>query len=232
MRRELLVLIAVSAGCERGPTEEELQIGASRQVTVDTLASIGPHQSVSTIRRRYADSEDVTLESFELAWGDWDHYQARRLKDGRLRSELRVIDGEAWMGTSAGRFSHRGDAESFRVELRTTWSAWEQALAPFAGRVVLSDPQETVVEGRPAHRYQVSLAEAAEGGKKGTEPLSLSGQVTLDDASAIRLLAEVEGRYRELGRVSRERVVQLEITRSRFGEPPDIATPEAPRKRR
>lgn len=232
MRREFLILTLFGAACERGPAPEELLVTASRRVTLGTLASIGPHRGVTTITRRYVDAPTSASETMELRWGDWDNLQLTRARDGKLRSELRIIEGVAWLAQGAGRFSRRSDAEMFRVELRTTWSGWEQALAPFAGRVILEAPRDAVVEGRPATTYDLRMGSAEGAAKKGTEPIELSGTVTLDQATAIRLLAQVEGRYRELGRVSRERVVELEITRGEFGSPPALETPQERRRRR
>ena len=83
-----------------------------------------------------------------------------------------------------------------------------------------------VVEGRPATRYSLSLAEPAEGEEarpRADVPLSLAGEVVLDEATATRLSAEVEGRYLAGG--EDERSVKLKLMRSGFGQPPAIETP-------
>lgn len=105
-----------------------------------------------------------------------------------------------------------------------------QALDPFAGRVALSDPQDAVVEGRPATRYTVALAPAAGPLRRNQhEPLDLSGWVVVDEGTALRLQAEVQGSYLENGKADRQRVVRLVHTLSAIGSPPTL---EEPRRKR
>ncbi|MCB9760439.1 MAG: hypothetical protein H6739_11425 [Alphaproteobacteria bacterium] len=231
MRADLLLIAALTlCGCDRGPSPEALLIEGSRTVTMDSAAMLGPHRYEATTVRQWADETRGSSETFELDWGDWDHFATRRLRDGRLRAELRVIDGVAYV-RQGDRFTRYDDAELHRGELRSTWSTWEQAMAPFAARLQLTEPEDAVVEGRPATRYRVSLAEgdAPDGDQR---PLSLSGTVTLDQATAVRLLAEIEGRYEEPGgrrSPPREREVRFSMTRSGFGTPPTLETPKHPR---
>lgn len=227
----LAIILLFAASCNRGPSAAEALAAASRRVSFGTLAQLGPHRMQATVTRSEPGSADLDTETLELDWGDLDNFQVRRVRNGRVRSELRVLRGEAWVRVGSSPFNHYDDAELYRVELASTWNMFDQALSPFEGRIQLLDGQETVVEGRPAMRYTVALApEDAEPPKRGHRPQSLSGEVVLDQATALRLTAKVEGTYLENGRADRSRQVRLELTRSEIGLLPAIEAPQRERK--
>lgn len=208
-----------------GPSAADELAGASTQVTLESAARLGPHRLEATIVNVEGSRE--TRETLELLWGDWDNFQARRLRDGRQRAEVRVIQRVAYARAGQGRFTRHEDAELYRTELGYSWNVWDQALGPFVGRIVWEvEDDDAVVEGRPATRYSLSLAEPAEGEEarpRADVPLSLSGEVVLDEATATRLSVEVEGRYLAGG--EDERGVKLKLMRSGLGQPPAIETP-------
>lgn len=229
---------------DTGPTLAE----ASVAVQYESVASLGPHRMSATTRRQeLAGAEVITdaQEAMEIRWQSWDAFEMRRLVDGEQVSLVRVADGRAWAQRGDGSWVSRGDPEPWRQELRVAWSAWDQALEPFDERVVLTEVGADVVEGRRARRYTVSLAPLAErpratrGKGKGkrrrratppTDPLlALSGEVVLDEGTATRLLARVEGRWTQ---DDRERVVALDLSRSGLGQPQTILPPEPDRPRR
>lgn len=227
----LATLLLFASACHRGPSAAEQLAEASRRVSFGTLAQLGPHRLAATVTRGEPEGADVDTETLELDWGDLDNFQVRRVRNGRVRSELRVLRGEAWVRVGTSPFNHYDDAELYRVELASTWNVFDTALSPFQGRIQLLDGQETVVEGRPAMRYTVALA-PGEAPARGHVPQSLSGEVVLDQATAMRLVARVEGSYLESGRADRLRTIQVELTRSQLGLLPPIEAPQRERKRR
>lgn len=227
--RKLAWLLALAGtACEREPPPEERLAQASNTVTLGTFGLLGPHQLESTVSRER--DGRVTVETLRIAWGDPDNFQVQRLRDGRPVAEVRVIEAQAWSRTGTGRFAQHDDAEVFRVELGSTWSLWGQALSPFGDRVLLADPQDAVFEGRPATRYAVSLAPTPAPLRRNQhEPVDLQGHVVLDQATALRLQAEVEGRYLENGKPDRMRTVRLNHLLSAIGEPPALEVPKRTR---
>lgn len=227
----LALILLFATACNRGPSAAEALAAASRRVSFGTLEQLGPHRMQATVSRSDAGSAELDTETLELDWGDLDNFQVRRIRNGRVRSELRVLRGEAWVRVGTSPFNHYDDAELYRVELASTWNIFDQALSPFEGRVQLLDGQEAVVEGRPAMRYTVALApEVPDAAKRGHTPRALSGAVVLDQATAMRLSAQVEGSYLENGRADRVREVRLELARSELGLLPAIEAPQRERK--
>lgn len=245
-RLELLVLVLVSLlgvacrGCsgpgEQGPT---LDVVAD-EVQFESVTRLGPHSLVAVVSRTRTPEEgtpQLTEETIEIAWKDWDNFRHRRLSAGELRSAVVVVDGVAWTRRLGASFERQDDAEPFRVALRNTWRIWDEALEQFADRIVLTEEGQTVVEGRAARRYAVSLAPHPEPKREQRErqsglpfPESLEGFVVIDEATAVRLEIDVRGRLSE---TSGTRAVQLKASRTGIGEDPGlISPPEARRLRR
>ena len=215
------------AGCAGG--EEAAALAeASTEIVFDSMDKLGAHHSVSSLRQtltRPGGEVEPIDDAIEIKWQDWDHFEHRRVADGRQGEAVRVVEGVAYVarGGAEGSWEQRPDADSYRAELRASWSQWDQALGPFAARLELRDEGEEVIEGRPARRYSVHLApappapapaakakakgkgkgkakgaEAAEAAAPPADPLvALKGALWVDAATAVRLVAEIEGERRQ-----------------------------------
>ncbi len=238
--RRLGAALALLAACSgRGCREEEPApdlAEVSEQAQFATVEQLGPHHLLATINRKeYRDDELVSSasETLDIRWQDWDHFLLRRLVDGDIVYAVRVVDGRAWLRRGVRRWDAKDDAEPYRLQLRTTWNAWDEALELFRDRIAYKDLGTGVVEGRPARRYAVSLApaepvpekrakrRASEGG-----PTALAGTLWVDEATSVRLQAEVMGTWVRGGT---RKEITLRLNRSGIGEPQRIRAP-GPRK--
>ena len=244
--------VLLLAGCdmfggappEHIPTLDEV----SGQVQFESVERLGSHHFLATVYReeeRGGVVSSVSEETVEIKWQDWDHFEYRRLVNGRAKSEVRVVRGHAWVKKGSGKWSRKDDAERYRVQLRGTWSAWDNALESFLDRLLLTEQEGGLVEGRPVRSFAVGLTSevverlaagenkvkvrdgmqrrAREGG-----PVKLSGSVSLDEATAVRLAADVKGVYRR-GEVIKR--VELKLTRGSIGEPQVIRKPTTSKKK-
>ena len=101
---------------------------------------------------------------------------------------------------------------------------------------MLTEEGQTIVEGRPAKRYAVSLAPPSDAARAARErqtgapyPESLEGFVVIDEATAVRLEIDVKG---VLSEPAGQREVQLKASRTAIGEVPLIISPPEARKQR
>jgi hypothetical protein len=200
----------------------------SFQLNYASIASIGPHHTEATaVRERGGDRPRKRTEVFDVRWGDWDNFQVKRSRDGKLLMEHRVIQGVPFGRSGRSDFRRSSDAELFRVELSQTWNSFGLALEPFQWQIGADSDGEAVIEGRPGLRYALKLVEIAESERRqGHVPISLVGTVILDAATGVRLFAEVEGHYLEQGREDREWTTRYRLTRSGFGVPPNLLMPQ------
>lgn len=234
----LAVVWGLGTGCTPAPTEE-VDLGlVSQEIQFQSVDNLGPHKYLASIERAEYRGDDLATkatETFEITWQGWDDFEMRRAVDGESAGVVRVVTGEAWVERN-GRWQSRGDAEPYRQELRQTWSGWDQALDAFRGRVDLVEAEEGVVEARPATRYTVSLRPERKVGKAKARrrareggPTALSGFVWVDQTTAVRLVAEVQGTTRR-GDVSR--TVALKLARSAIGQDQGIEPPPKARASR
>lgn len=206
---------------------------ASQEVQFQSVDQLGAHAYLATITRTELRAGAVVVESqevFEIRWQGWDDFEVRRAVDGDVASAVRVVAGRAWVLRN-GAWQPRPDAEPYRQELRLTWSGWDQAMDGFDDRVAYGEPEDGVVEGRPARRYTVGLQPLPEMGearrrRRGADggPTALSGFVWVDQNTAVRLVADVQG---ETVRGDVTRRIQLKLARSAFGQEQGIAPPDA-----
>lgn len=239
MSRALLVVclgaaVGLLPGCggcgPEGPPPPTLA-EASQEVQFHSVDQLGAHAYLATIIRTELRDGEVVGESqevFEIRWQGWDDFEVRRSVDGDVASAVRVAGGRAWVLRN-GTWQSRPDAEPFRQELRLTWSGWDQAMDGFDDRVAYGDPEDGVVEGRPARRYGVDLKPLPKMGKARRRrrqadggPTALSGFVWVDQTTAVRLVADVQG---ETVRGDVTRRIQLKLARSAFGLDQGIAPP-------
>lgn len=208
-------LLTILLACNGEPPPEEQLAAASTTVTWDSAASLGPHRYEAVVDRR---TFSESTELLELRWGDWDNFELSRRHDGRLAERMVMIDGRAWKGTT--KLNEVDDAELARHQVRTTWNVWSEALDPFRYVMRLDHSGEGVVEGRPVETYTLSIDPERSTPPGRHQPVSLSGSVQLDGATAVPLLAQAEGIYADS--TGEERSVQVRVTRSEIGVVPDI----------
>jgi hypothetical protein len=167
-------------------------------------------------------------QATEIDWRDWDRFKVTRVSDGHPSSEVVVVGGVPWARSGNGTWEQRDDAETYRTQLQSTWDSWDEALEPFEGRIALSETGRELIEGRWARRFTVGLAPEpatkTHGRKSTFTPTSLVGTVWLDELTAVRLLAEVEG---TVAQGNLQRTITLRLSRSDFGKDLGIRVPEA-----
>lgn len=224
-----LVLTLLGAGCSRltGPAEEELLADASTEVTLASVGQLGPHRMLASIRRtdERQDKVRTTDEVTELTWQGWDDFHLRRLVDGELTQETLVAGGQAWVRTG-DRWEPRPDAETYRVQLRVTWNMWDAVIGNHREHIELVPDGDDIIEGRPTSRFLLQLKpdeERPRNQRWGFVPEGAQGTVWLDEASAVRLKAEVTTTARRGGVY---RTTQLSLQRSNIGQDQGIRPPE------
>lgn len=226
----LLLCIAGCRGCKSEPETPPMTLPqAADQAIFASVEKLGPHRCVATISRE--DTRDGTVsashqQATEIDWRDWDRFKVTRVSDGHPSSEVVVVGGIPWARSGNGAWDQREDAETWRTQLQSTWDSWDEALEPFEGRIALTENGRELIEGRWARRFSVGLAPEpaakARGRKPAFTPLSLSGTVWLDELTAVRLLAEVEG---TIAQGNLQRRITLRLSRSDFGKDLGIRVP-------
>ena len=221
-----MILALLACTTVTGPPEEEKLATVSHQVTFESVTRLGPHRLDLTARHELQ-SGDRT-EGFVIAWGGWDDFQVVRSRKGRVTQDTRVLSGKAYTSTDGEIFHPQDDAELYRTDLATTWDEWDRQLEPVLAAMVLTADRETVVEGRPAQRYLVSMdPDFVATGRNADVPTSLSGHLTVDSGSGVRLVGEVHGEYLENGDPDKPSTVTLNLLRSGLGEDVTIDPPTA-----
>ena len=212
-------MISLLACTSDEPPAEELIANASGDVTWESTALLGPHHYAATVTTTRWDRP--TTEGIDVLWADWDNLEVERRRDGEVATRLTIVEGEVWQGND-DRMRRAENVELYRRELATTWNLYQDALRPFAGHVEMTKTGETVVEGRPALVYSLALeADPQVTGR--IQPTALVGTVTVDEGTAVRLLADVTGTAVDDKGV--ERTVHVALTRSEIGQVPEILPP-------
>ncbi len=222
-------------GCFDGNWEDQSPTlpQVSDQLTFDSVTRLGAHRLEATCIRRFEAPDGTYTEvqhDTEILWQGWDDFRLRRTVDASLVTDVVVVDGTTWALSSGDRYGKQRDTEPYRMELRRSWNVWHDALEPFLDNVLLSEAGKGIIEGRRARRYRVSLLPQDAGEARQPRLVSLDGDLWLDEASAVRLLAEVNGTWRPWGREDELRHVSLKLRRTRFGEPQGIRVPSRKRK--
>ena len=225
------LLLFTACSSDPSATEPKPIEAISQQITFDSVDRLGPHHSVASVQYTETREEEVSLDStqtIEIAWNSWDSFHFQRFVDGEPTFEAINHAGESASRNRRGPWKGAMDGEAARLDVYTAWNAWEEALDGFTNRVVFSDPTDTIVDGRPAQQFTVSLGPQPEERRNrtgGMLPHRLEGTVTLDSATAVRLRAEVVATSKRKNRVRR---VQLTIRRTGIGETQAIEPPIVP----
>jgi hypothetical protein len=211
----------------KAPEEPEVTLAeASEKVTFASVEMLGAHTYLATsIRVELRRGREMSrhTEVVEIRWEDWDNFSHRRTVDDRTVADVVVSDGVAWSRRLGGPWKTKDDSESSRVQLKTTWNSWQQTISSFGDLVVMREGESEAVEGRLARHYVISLSDLPPVGDDATQPLALSGDLWVDESSAVRLTGKLEG---VLGREGYRRQVELQIVRTAIGMPQNIELPE------
>lgn len=230
MRRPLIsAVLSFTLGCAEPVEDPTVSLAViSDEITFRSVVGLGPHHLLATIIR-VEEWEDGTTdehdETLELSWNNWDRYHLRRLVDGKTVFESIVFDGQAYSRTRGAAWRSDLDVEPARLTLRTTWNMWKSAFDAFDDRIVLTEVGPSTVDTRPARRFTVGLSTLPEGTRvrRGQlQPEQVSGDVWLDEATAVRLSANVTGVARQR---ARRHTVQFQLTRSGIGTEQSVIPP-------
>jgi hypothetical protein len=184
---------------------------ASKQVIFASVEKLGMHTYEAILERtEFEDGKELGSdeEILWVAWQDWDNFHFRRQVDQEIVQDIVVLDHKAWKYKN-GEWVEREDAEPYRVELRGTWNAWEQMLSPFEPYMVFTSKGLDDQEDRRAEHYELGIKDPPESAYK-LVPTKLQGDVWVDELTAVRLLATVQG---TLERDSYTKEVSLKILR-------------------
>ncbi len=212
--------LAFALGCgPETPAEQEL-VQASSQVSFGDIANLGSHRMDASVSRAVIIDglrNDQGQEQLQLVWSDWDNFQIARRQRGVVISQVHVQEGSARVRKSDGRWATVLDIEPHRVELRMAWDVWAHGLSVFQEHVAFEHVGDALLDGRVASQYRVSLKPDAAEVHGRAVPDSLEGTVWIDEATAVRLMADVKGRWHQRGRDSIVNEVQVILVRTDFG---------------
>ena len=102
------------------------------------------------------------------------------------------------------------DAEPHRVQLRSSWNTWEQYIGSYEDLLLWEFLGESEQEGRKVNRYNISLDPQKSPPKKNLSVKTLSGSVSIDQATAVRIYSEVR---LVLVRENYEKVIRFALKR-------------------
>lgn len=207
-------------GLELPADEKELLAETSHTLTLASLDALGPHHAV--IQATRSDALGEQSEGLDLQWGGFDTFQATWARNGSPTQRVQVDRGEVWAG-KLDSMRQWPDPGLYVGQLGSSWDAYTRVLAPFAERMVLDYLETVEVEGRTAWVYELRLKEGPEP-KRGLVPRELTGQVTLDKATAVRLHAEIQGVLWD-PQLDSERRVGVSVQRSEIGTPVQLRAP-------
>lgn len=238
LRLVLPVLLALLPACDpqTGAPPAELA-RVSEGVQYASVDRLGPHVFLSSIVRTTTNAKGTARsseEAVEIKWVDWNTFAYRRVVDGEAVMSVTTVEGRPYVLRPDGGATRRDDAEPYRIELRAGWDTWDQALSRFSAVTALTDQGSEVIEGRPARRFTVSLkAPPTEESPQQAErraiiereqgvARALSGTVWIDEATAVKLVADVTAEWATGPRVE---TVTLKLARSAIGQPLDLRAP-------
>ncbi|MEC7988151.1 MAG: hypothetical protein VX278_23495 [Myxococcota bacterium] len=176
-------------------TPEERLAQASQKVIFASVEKLGSHRYTAQVRRREYRGDELVSEHEErvqIDWIDWDNFSYMREVDDREVMNLVVIDHQTWQLKKNGVWEQRPDAEPYRVQMRSSWNTWDQFVGPFEKALVWKDLGESEQDGRKVQLYEVDVDPLKISQKRNLIPKSISGSVSIDQATAVRVYAEVQ----------------------------------------
>jgi len=224
----MIWLLACSILPEERP--EEKLAAASNTVIFASVEKLGAHHYEARVRRKELREETITSNHDEIIiidWQDWDNFRYSRTLDTKEVSSLIVSNHIPWLKNTAQKWSKYEDAEPYRTELRTSWNTWEQYVGRYETLITWKPIEEDIIADRKVTRYEL-LYQKENDAPKNTEPTnltlsSLSGSIAVDQATAVRIYAEVKlvltgDKYRK--------EIDLQIKRTDIGVQKNIPPPQ------
>jgi hypothetical protein len=226
VRVPLVLSLGSALACEPGPPPEQELVEASRTVSFGDIANLGPHRlDASILRSVVVDGarDDGAQDQVQLVWRDWDNFQLARRRNGEIISQVLVDGGSARVRQADGRLVPASDVEPHRVELRMAWDVWSLGLSVFDGMYELQHLGEAQLDGRHAAQYSVVLVPEEQRTRGRVVADSLEGKVWIDESTAVRLMAEIQGSWHRVGQEAVVNEVKVILVRTDFGlaEAPD-----------
>ncbi len=206
--------------CAGGSVSDQSLTEAAEEISFGEIVGLGPHRMQAVVTRssvRDGERRMLSEEQLQLVWQDWNNFQLRRLQNDRIAVDHLVSDGAAWVENERGELEQRGDPEPLRMEMRVAWDVWGQNTSPFQRHLRLDYVGEGVLEGRVARQYSLGLEPPDPRERPRLVPVSLSGKLWLDEESAVRLMAEVQGSWSHRGREQLVHEISIILVRSDFG---------------
>ncbi len=223
-----ILLLASCGGDEKAPPT--LDVVAS-EITFKSVERLGPHHLLATIEQEddwTNGGREAHDETMELAWNNWDSFHLRRVVRGSTMGETIMSEGSAFSRNRNTRWKAEMDSEPARLRVQRNWNVWDTAMEVFDGRILLTETESSIVDGRAVQGFKVSLAPLPPGTRirsGNLTPVSIEGEVWLDEATAVRLSADVTAKAEQDGLT---RTVVLHLRRSAVGEEHTIVRPQAP----
>lgn len=215
-------------GCWDSPTEEKAKettelVKASHEVIFASVEKIGQHSFQATYLQEEFHGEDVRTEHeevLEISWQDWDNFQAKRLVDGEVVSDIIIVGSQTWDWQSE-KWEKRRDGEPYRVQLRNTWNQWDSVMRHFEQHVEWVSDGEEVVQGRKTKRYKANFTKP-EALKASLRPAEFQAMVWVDEETAVRILGEVTG---TLINGAYKKKIKYQVQRTDIGKKQEINSP-------
>ena len=212
----LILMLACGDSSEKEVVTETSLMEASHQVIFASVEKLGKHDFQATYQQQEFHGEDERAkheEILEIEWQDWDHFQSRRLVDGKIVSNVIISDSGTW-DWHGGAWVERSDGEPYRVQMRNTWNQWDSVIRHFSEHIEWVLDGEEVVEKRRTKRYKARFTKP-ETVKSSLRPTQFQGTVWVDEETAVRVLGEITG---SLVRGSYRKSVKLQVQRTEIGK--------------
>ena len=220
----LLVLLACGStdGTPAAPTLTLPQ--AAKQTTFAGVTALGSFHLQASLRK--TDTVEgrpakESAETMEIRWKDADHWSYVSARDGRVVSDVRVWDGVAWT-IRAGVTEKKGDPEPFRIQVATVWDPWSWGLERLAEDVKSVAGPVELLDGRRAVRYTLALEDQKKGHRTWT-PTAVSGDLWIDEATAVRMRGQVRV---DATNDKRTTTRELLFTLGAIGADPEVVRPD------
>jgi hypothetical protein len=207
-------------------SEEEKLAEASTKVIFASVEPLGPHQYDARIRRKEI-REEIEVSSHDefvhIDWQDWDNFQYNRTIDTKEVTALIVSNHIPWLKYQSKKWKKQIDAEPYRLQMRTAWNTWEQYLGSYEDRLLWTPLGNDTIEGRTVTRYELSLDTSKNTPNRNLNLQSISGSVSVDQATAVRLYAELTI---VLVADTYKKKIDMQLKRTMIGVAQEIISPE------
>jgi hypothetical protein len=214
------VLLAFTAGCGGQPAPGEERLRASQAIDFGDIASLGPHRMEASVARTdhaEGSSPRVRDEQTRVTWRGWDDFTLVRARDGEPSARFEIAGGRGQVLKPDGVMHEAADLEPLRLELRQAWNVWDPFLGPLRDAVAYTFQGQALIEGRLANQYTVSVAPRGADPVSRTVPDRIEGTLWIDEATGVRLMADVTTRWHRRGHDGETHEAHLILVRTDFG---------------